>query len=250
MEYLNLHTATLDHEVLATADDVPRSVWLHLMRFCIGQENDGRIVGAKLWPERKWLLLCRITPAAAQGESPLWEWDGNDLVIWGYPTEKQAEVKARREAGRRGGQARTEAKTQAARSNGRSKSQAPTEANAEHSPSKHPTEGNGKEGNGKEGNKGKEGNGKEGKRPALRDAQAYAKTIGLSESEAAKFFDHFEANGWRQGGRTPLRSWQAALRNWARRAGEFKKSSGGGGGGADFDPQKPNAHTGGAEEAV
>lgn len=40
----------------------------------------------------------------------------------------------------------------------------------------------------------------------------------LSNDEAATFFDHYEANGWKQGGRTPLKSWRAALRNWARRS--------------------------------
>lgn len=44
--------------------------------------------------------------------------------------------------------------------------------------------------------------------------------VGLPLTECAKFFDHFSANGWRVG-RTPMRDWQAALRNWARRAAEF-----------------------------
>lgn len=44
--------------------------------------------------------------------------------------------------------------------------------------------------------------------------------IPITPTSAAKFFDHFEANGWRT--RTgPLRDWRAALRNWARREGEF-----------------------------
>jgi hypothetical protein len=84
------------------------------------------------------------------------------------------------------------------------------------------------------------------------EVEAYAIGQGLTvgRDEAAKFFDHFEANGWRQGGRTPLRSWQAALRNWLRRAGQFdKKSAGANGGGEVFDPKRPNPHTGGAEEA-
>jgi len=60
----------------------------------------------------------------------------------------------------------------------------------------------------------------------IESVREYAAKIGLPAAEADSFFDHFEANGWKQGGRTPLRSWQAALRNWQRRAPAFKKSSG------------------------
>jgi hypothetical protein len=80
-----------------------------------------------------------------------------------------------------------------------------------------------------------------------KELHEYAQTLGMSEGEADKFHDHFEANGWRQGGRTPLCDWKAALRNWARRSADFigqgrKKTSGGGGA---PDLSLPNAHTGG-----
>jgi hypothetical protein len=92
-------------------------------------------------------------------------------------------------------------------------------------------------------------------RPAdLAEVEAFARAtlgVAIAPDECAKFFDHFEANGWRQGGRTPLRSWQAAFRNWARRAGDFsKKPAVLGWDGQPFDKTKPNAHTGGAQEAV
>lgn len=50
------------------------------------------------------------------------------------------------------------------------------------------------------------------------EAEAYFVAQGWSPDDAAIFFDHFEANGWRQGGKTPLRDWQAAARNWIRRS--------------------------------
>lgn len=37
---------------------------------------------------------------------------------------------------------------------------------------------------------------------------------GQPESEAAKFFHHYEANGWRQAGKVPITNWQAAARKW------------------------------------
>lgn len=93
-------------------------------------------------------------------------------------------------------------------------------------------------------------------RPAdLAEVQAYATAQGIpiSATELATFFDHFEANGWKQAGKTPLRSWQAALRNWARRAPEFSRKNFGASGDAaqieHFDPSQPHAHTGGAMEA-
>ena len=58
----------------------------------------------------------------------------------------------------------------------------------------------------------------DGQRPA--DVNAVleaAHALGLPADDAAMFFDHYEANGWKQGGRTALKSWRAALRNWVRR---------------------------------
>ena len=61
----------------------------------------------------------------------MWHWEGEALCVAFYPTDKQEEVKAKRDAGKRGGSARTEAKTQAARINGAkhnpSTTQAPTQ---------------------------------------------------------------------------------------------------------------------------
>ncbi len=33
------------------------------------------------------------------------------------------------------------------------------------------------------------------------------------------FVDHYTANGWKVGGRTPMRDWQAAVRTWEQRDG-------------------------------
>ncbi len=58
-------------------------------------------------------------------------------------------------------------------------------------------------------------------RPTLEDVKMEAAKIGLPESEAEGFFDHFESNGWKVGGKAPMKSWQAALKNWKRRVPEF-----------------------------
>jgi hypothetical protein len=36
------------------------------------------------------------------------------------------------------------------------------------------------------------------------------------EKEAEHFWDHFQSNGWKVGGRAPMRDWKAAARNWKR----------------------------------
>ena len=58
-------------------------------------------------------------------------------------------------------------------------------------------------------------------RPERSEVEAYAHEIGLPPGEADKFLDHFDANGWKVGGKTPMKSWKAALRNWQRRLPEF-----------------------------
>ena len=48
----------------------------------------------------------------------------------------------------------------------------------------------------------------------LEEVIGFFHLIGHPESEAAKFFNHYDANDWRQAGRVPLRNWQAAARKW------------------------------------
>ena len=103
MEWLNLHTSVLDHEAFAIAEDAQCGTWLRLMRYCIGQENGGRIRGAATWPERKWTMICRVNHAILLEKCDLWSITGEDVVVWGYPKSKQAEVQAKREGGRIGG---------------------------------------------------------------------------------------------------------------------------------------------------
>lgn len=49
----------------------------------------------------------------------------------------------------------------------------------------------------------------------------YAGIIGLQRDEAEKCYDYYEANGWKVGGRAPMKDWRAALRNWKRNAAQY-----------------------------
>ena len=55
-------------------------------------------------------------------------------------------------------------------------------------------------------------------RPSAEDVEAFCREKGIS-IDAHAFVDYYEANGWRVG-KSPMKSWQAAVRNWARRDAE------------------------------
>jgi len=50
--------------------------------------------------------------------------------------------------------------------------------------------------------------------PKLDETVTFFKSEQYPEVEARKFFYHFEANGWKVGGKTPMKNWQAAAHNW------------------------------------
>ena len=54
-------------------------------------------------------------------------------------------------------------------------------------------------------------------RPTLAQWTDYAKTIGWMGKDVQGAFDHYESNGWKVGGRAPVKNWQAAARNCFRR---------------------------------
>ena len=52
----------------------------------------------------------------------------------------------------------------------------------------------------------------------LKEAADYFREQKSTVREAEKFFNHYQANTWRLGGRTPIKDWHAAARNWILRA--------------------------------
>lgn len=54
-------------------------------------------------------------------------------------------------------------------------------------------------------------------RPTLAQWSDYAKSIGWVGKDVQGAFDHYEANGWKVGGRAAVKNWQAAARNCFRR---------------------------------
>jgi hypothetical protein len=53
------------------------------------------------------------------------------------------------------------------------------------------------------------------KKPSsIDEVKFYGEKIGLPAIECEKFFNHFSSNGWKVGGKAPMKNWQAAVRNW------------------------------------
>ena len=52
------------------------------------------------------------------------------------------------------------------------------------------------------------------RKPSISDIAAYCAANGY-KLDAHRFYDYYESNGWRVG-KTPMKNWQAAIRNWER----------------------------------
>jgi hypothetical protein len=55
----------------------------------------------------------------------------------------------------------------------------------------------------------------------VQEAQEYFLAEHSTADEAEKFCNHYQANGWLIGGRTPMQDWRAAARNWIKNAKKF-----------------------------
>lgn len=60
--------------------------------------------------------------------------------------------------------------------------------------------------------------------PSFEETQIYFLEKNFPEIEAQRFFNYFESNGWLVGGRTKMKDWKAAARNWMLNAKKFSKN--------------------------
>jgi len=74
-----------------------------LLRYCIGQECGGVITDCAGWKDRKWQQLAKVTLAEVRRESDLWQWVGDNLVVRFYPSDKETQVRQKRETARTNG---------------------------------------------------------------------------------------------------------------------------------------------------
>jgi hypothetical protein len=70
---------------------------------------------------------------------------------------------------------------------------------------------------------------KEAAVPTLTEVQAYAAeqhpNSPEAHTEAAAFHDHYQSNGWRVSGKTPMADWRASFRGWMRRRPQFQAAN-------------------------
>lgn len=59
--------------------------------------------------------------------------------------------------------------------------------------------------------------------PDIAEVQNYFLEQKSSEIEAEKFYNYFQSNGWKVGGKAPMQDWQAVARNWLINAPTFAK---------------------------
>lgn len=100
MEWLNLRTSVLHAAEYIRSKPLKRATWLNVSLWCVSQENGGRIVSARAWKDREWQQVCGVTAREVNASAPLLAWDGDDLVVWNYPLDREREIRAKREAGK------------------------------------------------------------------------------------------------------------------------------------------------------
>ena len=54
-------------------------------------------------------------------------------------------------------------------------------------------------------------------RPTVEEIEEECERIGLPIGEGSQFFHHFESNGWKVGGKAPMKKWKSALATWKHR---------------------------------
>jgi hypothetical protein len=111
-----MHWTYLEHAVMDTAEFCSasmhdRGVWVTLIKFCGSKENGGTIKGCKNWDDRTWLQLTGMVAKDLAPIVQLWAWDGDDLIVYGYPIEKEAKVVSNRKNGSLGGRPKKHAGT-------------------------------------------------------------------------------------------------------------------------------------------
>lgn len=108
MNWLNIEVATIRRPEYVGADPCHRATWWNLLAYCAEQENGGIIENCGEWKCRRWQQTCGVTKDEVQSECDLWDANDGNVTVWGYPADKETEVKAKRKGGSNGGRKRAE----------------------------------------------------------------------------------------------------------------------------------------------
>ena len=58
------------------------------------------------------------------------------------------------------------------------------------------------------------------RKPTQKETEEFFRKEGFDVAEAARFYNHYEANGWMMG-KVPVQNWKAAAVNWISRSSQF-----------------------------
>ncbi len=58
-------------------------------------------------------------------------------------------------------------------------------------------------------------------KPTPEELISYFAEKEQTSTEAEKFYNYFESNGWLVGGKTPMKNWKAAANNWMLNSQQF-----------------------------
>ena len=61
--------------------------------------------------------------------------------------------------------------------------------------------------------------------PILENVTSFFQENNYTKIEAEKFFNYFESNGWLVGGKTKMKNWKAAAKNWMLNSNKYAKST-------------------------
>lgn len=96
MTYAHIQIAILSKEAFLHASREQLGTWLLLYAYCATQENSGRIRNCLNWAPATWYAVTR---SDRPGDSPIWVWHDNDLVLIGYDIENQKRSQKMRKGG-------------------------------------------------------------------------------------------------------------------------------------------------------
>ncbi len=103
MEFINIPTALFSSPEYIGAEPVQRATWISLLAWCCEQENGGVIEGCRSWGMRRWMQTCGVTDQEINVENELYHFDGDHLIVFGYPHEIQETLKVKRNTARENG---------------------------------------------------------------------------------------------------------------------------------------------------
>lgn len=103
MNYLNLEVAILHAPEYIGSSPRQRATWLNVMLWCVQQENAGVIQDGADWPSRRWQQTCGVTAREVLSAPDLLTVSEKNVLVWGYPIEKEREVQSKRTTARLNG---------------------------------------------------------------------------------------------------------------------------------------------------